>query len=148
MGAIAAWIAEHARQVVAWGIFLAAIVALAAAVQRSGVYETFTNAQNSIRDRITKILDYPSDIVATLNSVAQTAANEDSSGWVRVIFYAVNLDGISRAFRLISENFRTLCVTMLALWAVVWKVLLACFAYSRGVALARWMSNGSLPTET
>lgn len=148
MGAIAAWIAEHARQVVAWGIFLAAIVALVAAIQRSGVADTFTSATRSINARITAILEYPSDIVTSLNGIASQAANEDSSGWVKVIFYSVNLDGVSRAFRLITENFRALCVTMLALWAVVWKVLLACFAYSKGVALARWMSNGSLPTET
>lgn len=148
MGAIAAWIAEHARQVVAWGVFLAAIVALAAAIQRSGVATSFDNARRDINRRIDKILEYPSDIVQTLDNLATSAANEDSSGWVRLIFYCVNLDGVSRAFRLITENFRALCVTMLALWAVVWKVLLASFAYSKGVALARWMSNGSLPAET
>lgn len=144
MGAILTWIAEHARQLVAWTIFIAAISALIVAVSSSGAEQTISDGLRDARTFFLQAVRSSTTMVDLVDDAVNKSIDHDEAGWVKLIYYLLYLRGFRDIINLLVTNFRTLIVAILAAWAVVWRIFAAVFIYSRGVALARWMSNGEI----
>lgn len=145
MGAIAVWIVEHARQIAAWTILIGAIAALAYGIASSNAYQTLTTHLSAAAGWWQHGITAGSSVVQYVNASFADAKTGDA-GWVSLIYYCLYMRGFTEIVALVVGNLQALVVSIIACWAVIWRVILLFFAYTRTVALVRVMSNGEILT--
>lgn len=144
MGAIVAWIAEHARQLVAWTMIIAAISALVAGIVASGAADTMWQVVDRIASFAAHTVDQTRGVQDGIHALTNGALSQDERGWVRLLYYTLYIEGFGELIDLVVINMRALLISSAAAWGLIWRILSIYFVYSQVRALSRWVSNGDV----
>lgn len=146
MGGIIQWIITNAQRISAWALAIAAIASVLVAVSDSNVYREVSNNATMFKRLVTTGCDKVNTVVSSMNRAVSTAANDDTSGWVNLIFYMVYLDGWGELMTFLAANFEAVLVSTFFLAAACAGLAVVVFLYSRKRLLANAVAGTPLLT--